>query len=134
MNPCFADSSYYFALLNPKDEAHVKAASITRLLQRQPIVTTHWVLTELGDGFASTPSRKLFAPLVTRLQATPLMTIIPADELLFAETLQLYENRSDKAWSFTDCRSFVVMQRHGIRDALTADHHFAQAGFQPLLS
>ena len=33
----------------------------------------------------------------------------------------------------TDCISFVVMEERGIRDALTADEHFKQAGFQPLL-
>ena len=38
-----------------------------------------------------------------------------------------------QAWSFTDCLSFVVMQAHELRDALTADAHFEQAGFRALL-
>ena len=33
----------------------------------------------------------------------------------------------------TDCLSFVVMQHKGITQALTADHHFEQAGFTALL-
>jgi len=36
----------------------------------------------------------------------------------------------DKAFSFTDCTSFVVMKEHRLRTALTSDHHFAQAGFE----
>ena len=40
---------------------------------------------------------------------------------------------NDKEWTLTDCISFVVMQREGITDALTADHHFEQAGFVALL-
>ncbi len=34
---------------------------------------------------------------------------------------------------FADCISFVVMQQYGLTEALTADHHFEQAGFTVLL-
>ncbi len=30
----------------------------------------------------------------------------------------------------TDCTSFVVMKERRIRDALTSDQHFVQAGFR----
>jgi hypothetical protein len=36
---------------------------------------------------------------------------------------------ADKEFSFTDCTSFVVMRELKLREALTTDHHFAQAGF-----
>jgi predicted nucleic acid-binding protein len=39
----------------------------------------------------------------------------------------------DKPWGLTDCLSFIVMQERGITEALTADEHFRQAGFVPLL-
>jgi predicted nucleic acid-binding protein len=35
----------------------------------------------------------------------------------------------DKDFSFTDCTSFTVMRELRLREALTTDHHFAQAGF-----
>ena len=35
----------------------------------------------------------------------------------------------DKEFSFTDCASFVVMRELKLREVLTTDHHFAQAGF-----
>ena len=46
---------------------------------------------------------------------------------------ELYRNRPDKAWSLTDCISFLVMQQGGLTDALTADEHFRQAGFRAVL-
>lgn len=35
----------------------------------------------------------------------------------------------DKAYSFTDCCSFVVMKEQRIQTAWTLDNHFRQAGF-----
>jgi hypothetical protein len=39
MTPCFADSFYFLAILNPDDEAHKKAAEWAVSLRR-PLVTT----------------------------------------------------------------------------------------------
>jgi predicted nucleic acid-binding protein len=38
----------------------------------------------------------------------------------------------DKDYSFTDCTSFVVMRELRLKEALTTDRHFRQAGFQAL--
>ena len=61
------------------------------------------------------------------------MTIVPAEQGLFDRGAALYAERPDKAWSLTDCISFVIMQDHGLRDAPTGDHHFEQAGFNLLM-
>jgi len=44
-----------------------------------------------------------------------------------------YESRWDKAWSLTDCLSFVVMEEDAIEEAPTGDAHYTQAGFRRLL-
>ena len=46
---------------------------------------------------------------------------------------RLYETRSDKDWSLTDCLSFTLMERYQNSNALTSDHYFAQAGFRAVL-
>ena len=63
----------------------------------------------------------------------PRIKIISADSNLFRQGVNLFEKRPDKNWSLTDCISFVVMEAEGIRDALTGDRHFEQAGFTALL-
>jgi hypothetical protein len=40
----------------------------------------------------------------------------------------LFQRLSDKEWSFTDCVSYVIMGRLGIKKAFAFDHHFRQFG------
>lgn len=49
MKAVFADTFYYFALLNPNDSAHKAAVNATRQLN-STTVTTGWVLLELATG------------------------------------------------------------------------------------
>ena len=128
----FADSFYYFALLNPTDAAHELAVSCATSLVA-PLVTTAWVLTELADGMANKSDRAECIAFIDELRRSPKVIIVPSTPELFERGLGLYRNRPDKDWSLTDCISFVVMQREGISEALTADHHFEQAGFAALL-
>lgn len=132
MTPCFADTFYYLALLNPRDPAHERTRDLSLALNR-PTITTAWVLTEIADGLATTPARALFDVLLQNLRSDSDATIIAATEDLFEKGVDLYVRRPDKEWSLTDCISFVVMRQLNIEDALTADHHFEQAGFRILL-
>ena len=59
--------------------------------------------------------------------------VLPCSQLELDAGINLYLSRPDKDWSLTDCTSFVAMQERGLTDALTADHHFEQAGFIALL-
>jgi predicted nucleic acid-binding protein len=61
------------------------------------------------------------------------VVFIPPAYDLWLRGLELYADRLDKEWSLTDCTSFVVMTDRKITDALTADHHFEQIGFNALL-
>jgi predicted nucleic acid-binding protein len=133
MNTIFADTFYFLALLNPSDQAHERAVAFTSNNDVR-MLTTEWVLTELADGLArSLRGRSEFLATLADLQTDADATIVTCDHALMAEGVHLYGQRPDKKWSLTDCISFVVMTRAGITEALTADHHFEQAGFVALL-
>ena len=132
MTPYFADTFYYLALLNPRDEAHGRAREITARLDR-PLLTTAWVLAELGDALCAPADRAAFLGLLDDMRVDPEIEILPPSVELFERGLQRFRERPDKHWSLTDCISFVAMEGRGIREALTGDHHFEQAGFVPLL-
>lgn len=133
MRTVFADAFYFFALVIPDDPAHERAIDFLRTYKGR-VITTAWVLTEVADGLARPASlRPLFLGLRAELRGNPKVKIVPFSDELFDAGLDLYARRPDKEWSLTDCVSFVVMQRNGLTEALTGDHHFTQAGFVPLL-
>lgn len=132
MKRVFADTFYFLALLNRKDSQHDRAKRSSAGLRVQ-IVTTIWILTELADAMCSVKRRSGFATTLKLLTTDPDITIVPAEESTWNAGVELYGNRPDKEWSLTDCISFVVMAEWGIREALTGDHHFEQAGFTALL-
>ena len=132
MKAVFADTFYYLALLSPRDSAHAQAVSITRRL-RSRLVTTAWVLTEVGDAMSLPKDRELFMALLDGLNGNPKVTIVPAGQGLFDRGVEFFRKRPDKEWTLTDCISFVVMADEELTDALTGDHHFKQAGFKALL-
>lgn len=132
MTTAFADTFYFVALSNPRDAAHERAVVWTTAFAGR-LVTTAWVLTEYANHMSDPANRQEFLDTVRDLRASAAVVIVPADEALWDDGLRLFAGRPDKRWSLTDCISFVVMQREGIAEALTGDHHFEQAGFVALL-
>lgn len=132
MNACFADTFFFLALLFENDEAHAEAQAMAGKLSGQ-MYTSTWVLTEVADAMAMPGRRERFWPFLQFLRANPLVSIVPPDQTLFDRGIALFDQRPDKAWSLTDCISFVIMQDQGLRDVLTGDHHFEQAGFNALM-
>jgi uncharacterized protein len=126
----FADSFYWIALLNPADVFHETAQSIPVAGR---IVTSLAVQMEVMDAFSTTPALRPSAVHFWQCTAhDPQVTVISLDAALLDRALELLKARMDKTWSFTDCISFEIMRQRGITQALSADHHFRQAGFRTL--
>ncbi len=133
MSPIFADTSYYIAVVNPRDGLHQQAMRFADALRRD-VVTTEFVLIEAANWLSRSSDRDVFSRLLASVEADERTTVVQADHALFVQGVELYRQRPDKDWSLTDCISFVVMTHHDLREALTADRHFEQAGFRALLS
>ncbi len=132
MKALFADTSFYLAVLNPRDLAHAKALQVAERFHR-PVLLTDFILLELGNALSGVGQRELFSRLVPQLRLHPNVRIIPASRNLLDRGFAIFSRSGDKEWSLTDCISFVVMQEEGVTEALTTDHHFEQAGFTVLL-
>jgi predicted nucleic acid-binding protein len=125
----FADTFSLINWLNPRDEAH---ALVTGYLDgfTGRLVTTEWVLMELADALSAPAARTTAVAFLQAVRADPLFEVIGYDPAVYRAGFELFAGRPDKAWSLTDCISFAVMTERGLVEALTADHHFEQAGFR----
>ncbi len=131
----FADTSYFIALLSQADALHDRALKRATALaaKRTPIVTSEAVLIETLDGFARFQHRSIAAELLSELEQDTDVEIVPTSTERFRAAFELYRQRANKSWGMTDCISFVIMRERKIKQALTADRHFVQAGFEALL-
>lgn len=129
----FGDTWFYVAVMDRKDRRHPEAKNYATAL-REKQVTIRWVLAEVANWFCAHSVRVQAGEFLQRLEARPLVRVIAECDDLYAEGMALYRARPDKEWSLTDCISFVVMEREGLREALTNDHHFRQAGFVPIFA
>ncbi len=130
MSAVFADTFFYLALLDKTDLAHRE--SLDKSKTAGIIVTTEFILLELGNACARAEDHADFFALVAGMRASHRVKIIPLSSELLNAGLDRMRERPDKDWSLIDCISFVVMENEGINDALTADQHFEQAGFKAL--
>ena len=132
MRAAFADTYYFLALLDTREERHPAALQASRDTELR-IVTSEWILAEFGDAYCDPKDRADFVTLYRMLQIHPRVKIVPSSSELFQRGVDFFERRPDKSWSLTDCISFLVMQKEHLTEALTADKHFEQAGFTALL-
>ena len=94
--------------------------------------TTDYILLEVGNSLIRGSDRGLFVEFFVGC-ADPRTEVVPAAAEWLNAGVDLFTARADQTWSLTDCISFSVMNRRQLTDALTADHHFEQAGFRALL-
>jgi predicted nucleic acid-binding protein len=132
MKAVFADSYHFLALLNEDDPGHPRAV-IEHRRAWQTIVTTDCVLLETGDALCEPADHDDFLSLYATLRADRRVKFVRLTPTLLERGIERFRDRPDKDWPLTDCISFLVMEDERIRDALTADRHFEQAGFNALL-
>lgn len=131
MRRLFVDTGAWFAYANRKDPDY---AAVRETLDGfgGRLVTSNYVFDEtvslcryrLGHAAASAVGSVLFDPDIVDL-----IRLTADDE---RAAWDLFRERADQRYSFTDCTSFVLMQRLGLTDVLALDKDFLIEGFQLL--
>lgn len=134
-NLCFVDTVCWIALLNRKERLHEEADNLYKNLMKSGyyLLTTSAVLDETANALSDPLFKPSVITLFQKIEKSSRVEITFVDDVLWSKGWDLYRSRLDKGWSLTDCISFEVMREKNIRDALTGDHHFEQAGYEILL-
>ena len=135
MNRIFVDTYALVAMHVTGEGNHARVAALMDALLNEGarFVTTDAVLTEFCNGLAKASLRGRAALAVRAYRSRDDVEIIHITREIFDRAFALYESRPDKDWGLTDCMSFEMMKSQRIKEAITADHHFGQAGFKTLM-
>jgi uncharacterized protein len=122
------DTSALFAMWATDDSNHMTARTWYRENRRRPLFVSDYILDETltllrARGLASAAQdagSALFTQAIARLEFLRATDVQSAWEV--------FSRFTDKAWSFTDCTSLVLMGRLGIHQAFAFDNHFRQFG------
>lgn len=131
----FMDTAGFFALWDAADEHHAAAVELQRRLvgEGRRFLATDYVIDETATLLLVRHSHEAARDFLETVEKSVALRLEWVGPERFRRASELFRNRADKSWSFTDCTSFVVMNELRIRDAFTSDAHFRQAGFVPLL-
>jgi predicted nucleic acid-binding protein len=132
----FIDTSGFYALLVGGDDRHGEAAEFLRLsaAKKRRFVTTDYVVDETATLLQARGLQWLVARFFDSVFSSTACRVAWMDAERFNRTRVLFLRSLERRWSFTDCMSFVVMKELRLRDALTKDEHFKDAGFVALLA
>ena len=135
-NDLFVDTSGLYALVDRLDAWHGRARQVVerhlrgagRLVVTDSIVSETVTLARARSGH-HVATRVL--DLVEQSVGIRLEWIGPER---FDATKAFFRKYQDHGYSFVDCSSFVLMRELKLRQALTSDRHFVEAGFRALLA
>ena len=123
----FVDTGAWYALLD-KDDANHHAAVMFKDSLVHPLVTSNYIADEvitlarsrLGHNVAVEIGQKLWDESIANLIHVTLQ-----DE---KKAWEIFVKYHDKAFSFTDCTSFALMERVEMIEVFAFDEHFKQYG------
>jgi uncharacterized protein len=131
----FIDTSFIIALASRKDSNHKKALELSDFIKEKKIklMISEFIILEMCNSFAKANLKKNAIEIVDSIYQDPNIEIIKLSDKYFQYGLDLFRKAEDKNWSLIDCISIEIIREKGIKNVLTTDKHFFQAGFNILI-
>jgi predicted nucleic acid-binding protein len=131
----FVDTSGLYALVDRKDAHHPVARAVIErgLRSGRRLLATDYIVAEAVNLANARSGSRVATRVFDLIEQSAGIRIEWIGAARFDITKAFFRKYSDHDYSFTDCTSFVVMRELKLRQALTSDRHFTQAGFEALL-
>lgn len=132
MRALFVDTAGWTACADAADPDHARCRSARdkALEAGQTLVTTDFIVDETLTLLRLRLGLHAAEQWWQQVDRSARLRWERIDSDRFDKARALFFRYRDKAFSFTDCTSFVVMREVRLTHALTTDRHFRQMGFQ----
>ena len=127
----FVDTSFWVALLVPRDQHHAEAARIWRQHPGLLICSNH-VVGETWTFLRRRAGHKTAVSFLEALERSLRVDVIHADPDVEDEARRWLCRHDERIYSYVDAVSFAVMRRRRILKALAFDGDFTAAGYVEL--
>ena len=126
----FIDTSAFLALENRKDQHHRSALKFRDFLLESEVslITSDYILDESYTIIRLRAGHSIAVEFGEMIQGSDLVEIKYLSRENLRQAWHVFKSFEDKQFSFTDCTSFVLMEKLGIGSAFTFDVHFRQYG------
>lgn len=126
----FVDTSAFFAIENERDRHHARAlvARDALMSKGERLVTTDYILDEVYTLIRVRVGHRAAVDFGESVQRSRFVRVEPVTSEDFEAAWQIFRRYDDKAFSFTDCTSFALIQRLNVRVAFAFDRNFQEYG------
>ncbi len=129
----FVDTRGWIARFDKRDQYHQEAMEKWEQLEleRPQIFTSNLVLAETLTLVARKKSHSFAAGQADALYRSIALKVLRSNDEDEVRAVSFFRKFADQRVSFTDCVSFVLMQKNNIERVLAFDRHYQLAGFSP---
>ena len=131
MKRVFVDTSAWFSLARKDDPDHPILRRAVEQWQGR-LVTSNFVLDEAVTLVRMRGGHAVACRLGESLRDPACVDLVPVTAEDEDAAWSWFVRHKDKAYSYTDCTSFVLMHRLHIPAIISTDQHFRHAGFEVL--
>jgi predicted nucleic acid-binding protein len=133
--PTFVDTSFWIAFLNARESRnHLAVSCLRQAVRCCKLYISDFVVFETLTYLNCTLKRHDYAVVFYKKLNMLAQNMLYVNDIDRKESLRVFFTYSDARFSMTDCSSFVLMQRLGIRAFLGFDNHFCMMGFKDVVA